>query len=171
MSKNRKVALIVLMIFLVGIVAGCGGSKTGDNAGAGKETIKVGVLFELSGALASYGTSDKNGIMLAIDEINAAGGINGKQIEPVVVDTKSDPAEATNVAAKLVDEKVVAIFGPATSGATKAIAPIATRAKIPVISPSATADDVTVANGQVREFMFRTCFIKSFKGLFGAYFA
>ncbi|MGE5453834.1 MAG: ABC transporter substrate-binding protein [Methylocystaceae bacterium] len=171
MTKNKKVALVVLMIFLVGIVAGCGGSKTGDTSKAGDDTIKVGVIFELSGALASYGTSDKNGVMLAIDEINAAGGINGKKVEPIVVDTKSDPAEATNVAAKLVDQKVVVIFGPATSGATKAIAPIATRANIPVISPSATADDVTVANGKVREFMFRTCFIDSFQGLLAANFA
>jgi len=173
-KKNQKLALLVLTLFLVGIVAGCGGSKkTGEEKGAAPagETVKVGVSAELSGAVASYGTSCKDGIMLAIDELNAAGGINGKKVEPVVVDTKSDPAEATNVAAKLVGKKVAVLIGPLTSGNVKATAPVVTQGKIPLIAPAATADDVTVANGKVREYIFRTCFSDSFQGVLMADFA
>ncbi|MGE5379872.1 MAG: ABC transporter substrate-binding protein [Methylocystaceae bacterium] len=171
MARNQKVALLVLLVFLVSIVAGCSSSKTGDKAAdQGKEAI-LGVSAELSGGVASYGTSCKDGIMLAIDEINAAGGVNGQKIAPEVVDTKSDAAEATNVAAKLMDKKVVAVIGPLTSGNVKATAPVVTQNKVPLIAPAATADDVTIANGKVREYIFRTCFSDSFQGILMADFA
>ena len=149
-----------------GIEAETGGSKGGD-------TIKIGVNFELSGPVASYGTSEADGIDLAIEEINAAGGIDGKQIEIVKVDNKSDTAEATSAAIRLTNQdKVAAIIGAATSGNTVAQAQIANEKKTPLISPSGTSPTVTVEeDGDVNEFVFRTSFIDPFQGTVAANFA
>ncbi|MBR6789634.1 MAG: ABC transporter substrate-binding protein [Oscillospiraceae bacterium] len=146
-------------------LAGCGSA-------ANSKTIKVGVNYELSGAVATYGQSSVDGVELAIEQINAAGGINGKTIEIVKYDNKSDAAEATTLGKKLMgQDKVVAMIGPATSGNFKAVIPDANSYKIPVISGSATADDVTVANGTVQEYTFRICFNDSFQGTTMATFA
>jgi branched-chain amino acid transport system substrate-binding protein len=149
--------------------AACGGDKGGDGGGgADGDTVQIGVNYELTGDVASYGNDSVNGIKMAIDEVNAAGGVlGGKQIELIIKDDKSDPAEATSIEESLMgDGKIVAALGPATSGNFRAVIPIATNYGIPVISSSATADeDITVdKNGNVREFVFRTCFTDSFQG-------
>ena len=121
--------------------------------------------YELSGGVATYGQSSVDGVKMAIDEVNAAGGINGKTIQLVEYDTKSDEAEATTLGKRLMEQdKVIAILGPATSGAFKAEIPDANRYKVPVISGSATANDVTVANGKVQEYAFRICYSDSYQG-------
>lgn len=153
---------------------GCsaGGSGNGNAVADDAATIKVGLNYELSGGVATYGQSSVDGVKMAIDEVNAAGGINGKQIELVQYDTKSDEAEATTLGKKLMgQDKVIAILGPATSGAFKAEIPDANNYKVPVISGSATADDVTVANGEVQEYAFRICFSDSYQGTAMAKFA
>ena len=96
-----------------------------------------------------------------------------KQIEMVKVDNKSDSAEAANVSTRLITrDNVVAILGPATSGNTKGGLPPAMQHKVPLISASATADDVTVdSNGNVREYVFKTCFSDSYQGVTMANFA
>ncbi len=143
-----------------------------DSAPASGESIKIGINMELSGDVASYGQSTVNGIELAIDEINAAGGINGQTVELVKYDNKSDAAEATTLATKLMtQDKVVAILGPATSGAFKAEIPVANDNKVPVISGSATADDVTVDASGVKEYAFRICYNDSYQGTAMANFA
>ena len=94
--------------------------------------------------VAAYGTSEQKGAQLAVDQINAAGGIDGKQIEVVDKDNKSETAEAASVSTNLVTQsKVAAIVGPATSGATAAAVANATQAGVPLISPSATQDGLT----------------------------
>ena len=109
---------------------------------------------------------------MAVDEINAAGGVNGKQIEIVKYDNKSEPAEATTLATKLMtNDKVVSVIGPATSGSFKATIPVANQNKVPVVSGSATADDLLVQNGVLQEFAFRTCFSDSYQGTAMANFA
>ena len=153
------------------MLAGCSGNAGTAQAPAG-ETYKIGVNFELSGDVATYGQANVAGIELAAEEINAAGGIDGKKIELVKYDTKSDTAEATTLATKLMtQDKVIAVIGPATSGATKATLPVAERNKVPVISPSATADDVTVDAKGVKQFAFRTCYSDSFQGTAAADYA
>ncbi|MDV3429403.1 MAG: ABC transporter substrate-binding protein [Bacillota bacterium] len=149
--------------------AGCKKSESAKDS----KTIKVGLDYELSGAVATYGQSLVAGIELGFEEINKNGGVLGKQIEEVKSDNKSDTAESANVATKLATrDKVVAILGPATSGNTKAAAPVAIQNKVPLISASATADDVTVnSNGKVREYVFKTCFSDSFQGVIMAQFA
>jgi branched-chain amino acid transport system substrate-binding protein len=136
------------------LFTGCGGDKA-----AGDEIV-IGSNFELTGNVAQYGANANNGLKLAIKEINDAGGINGKKIKIVEADAKSEAAEAVNAATKLIsDDKVVALIGPAVTANVIAESQVATDNKVPVIAPAATNPDVTVENGQVKEFIFRSCFI------------
>lgn len=155
-------AMVAAAAMGASLLAGC---QSGSSEQASSDTIRIGVNYELSGAVATYGNANVDGVLMAVDEINANGGINGKQIEVVKYDTKSEPAEATTLATKLItQDKVLAVIGPATSGSFKATIPVANQNKVPVISGSATADDVTVANGQLQEYAFRTCFKDSYQG-------
>lgn len=167
---KKKVSLLLATLFLVGSLAGCNKS-TGASANA--KTIKVGLNYELTGGVATYGQGLVEGIELAFEEINKNGGVLGKQIEIIKADNKSDSSESANVTSKLATrDKVVAILGPATSGNVKTAAPIAIQNKVPLISASATADDVTVdSNGKVREYVFKTCFSDSFQGVIMGNFA
>jgi branched-chain amino acid transport system substrate-binding protein len=156
--KKKILSIFICAAILIALIlTGC--------SGGGEDGIKIGINYELSGQVASYGKSSVEGIEMAIEEINAAGGINGKKIIPVKYDNKSEPAEATTLANKLMtSDKVVAILGPATSGSFKATIPVAINNKVPVVSGSATADDVTVDDNGVKEYAFRTCFNDSFQG-------
>ena len=165
---KRSLAAIAAATLSLSLLAGCGGGSSSSDS----DVIKVGINYELSGAVATYGDASVKGIEMAFDEINAAGGINGKQVETIKYDTKSEPAEATTLATKLMtQDKVVTVIGPATSGSFKATIPVANQNKIPVVSGSATAEDVTVSNGKVQEYAFRTCFSDSFQGTAMASFA
>lgn len=156
---KRIVSIMLMAVMAVTLLAGCGGPAANANE------IKIGINYELSGGVATYGQSSVEGIEMAIEEINAAGGINGKKIVPVKYDTKSEPAEATTLATKLMtQDKVVAVMGPATSGSFKATIPVAIKNKVPVASGSATADDVTVDANGVKEYAFRICFSDSYQG-------
>ena len=98
------------------MLAGCSGGAGTAQAPQG-DTIKIGLNYELSGDVATYGEASVQGIELAAEEVNAAGGIDGKKIELVKYDTKSDAAEATTLATKLMtQDKVITVIGPATSG-------------------------------------------------------
>ncbi len=161
----KKLVFLLTIIMLVSIVAGCSTSDSNE--------IKIGINYELSGGVASYGQSSVDGIMLAIDEINAAGGVNGKKIAPVQYDNGSEPAEAVIIANRLISQdKVLAILGPATSGAFKSEISVAEKERVPVLSGSATADDVTVdENGNVKKYAYRICFADSYQGAAMAEFA
>ncbi len=163
---KRSFAAIAAAALSLSLFTACGGSSTDGNV------IKIGVNYELSGAVATYGDASVKGIEMAVEEINAAGGIDGKNIELVKYDNKSEPAEATTLATKLMtQDDVVAIIGPATSGSFKATIPVANQNKVPVVSGSATAEDVTVSNGKLQEYAFRTCFSDSYQGTAMANFA
>ncbi|MEZ0536036.1 ABC transporter substrate-binding protein [Caldicellulosiruptoraceae bacterium PP1] len=163
---KKFLSVLVLVLFLCLIIL--------PTLAASNNTIKIGVDLELSQAVAQYGQRELDGIKLAVDEINKKGGILGKKIELVIIDNKSDKTEAMNVATKLaVKEKVLAILGPATSGATKSASQAAMQYKVPIISPSATDDTVTIneRTGKVKTYVFRTCFNDSFQGNVMANFA
>lgn len=166
---KRKLSLLLAAMLVSMSFAGCSKGVSSKDS----KTIKVGLDYELSGQVATYGQGLVDGIELGFEEINKSGGVLGKQIEIVKTDNKSDTSESANVATKLATrDKVVAILGPATSGNTKAAAPVAIQNKVPLISASATADDVTVdSNGKVREYVFKTCFSDSFQGVMMAQFA
>ena len=162
---KKKFALSFVALASVALLAACGEVKSGASNTTGnpvdEKTIKIGFNFEETGAVAAYGTSEQKGAQLAVDEINAAGGIDGKQIEVVDKDNKSETAEAASVTTNLVTQsKVAAIVGPATSGATAAAVANATKAGVPLISPSATQDGLT--KGQ--DYLFIGTFQDSYQG-------
>lgn len=165
---SKVLTALVLGTVLAGLAAGCGGGEKKA------DTIKVGANLEMTGGSASYGISSKNAIELAFKEINEKGGINGKQLELVVADNKSEAAEATNAMQKLVSQdNVVAVIGPNLSSSVIAASAINNSAKVLDIAPMATNTYVTVdqASGKTKDFNYRTCFIDPFQGTVMAKFA
>jgi branched-chain amino acid transport system substrate-binding protein len=168
--RGKKLAGVFMSFMMAaGVMAGCGTSSTSGDGGS--KTIKIGANLELSGGVASYGQSAKEGIQLAIDEINKKG-IDGKKLKLVTVDNKSDAAEATSGALKLVSQdKVVAMIGSATSTNTLAQVQIADQNHVPLITPTGTNPTITNKDGKVNDYVFRTCFIDPFQGTVAANFA
>jgi branched-chain amino acid transport system substrate-binding protein len=150
---------LCLALLLAGALAACHPSQG---------TIKVGEVASLTGKEAAYGQSSHDGTLLAIEEINAAGGVLGKKLELVTLDDASKAGEAGTAARKLISrEKVVALLGEVASGRSMEMAPIAQYARIPMISPSSTNPKVT----QVGDYIFRVCFTDPFQGAVLAKFA
>ena len=146
-------------MFVVGammLIGGCG--KFGEVAKP--ETIKIGGMAPLTGALAIYGVTTTNGAELAVKEINENGGVLGKKIEYVMLDTKGDSTEAVMAYNKLVDEKVAGIIGEITSKPTLAVAEVAVQDNMPLITPTGTQVDITEAGPNV----FRVCFTNPYQG-------
>ena len=132
------------------------------------KTVKIGGVAPLSGAVAVYGVECKNGIDLAVSEINAAGGINGQQVQFICEDDEGDAAKSVNAYKKLVTrDRVRVIIGSLTSGCTIAITKQAQAQKVLQIAPAATAPAITDAGN----YIFRTCFIDPFQGKVGGKFA
>ncbi|WP_294756148.1 ABC transporter substrate-binding protein [uncultured Lactobacillus sp.] len=160
------------------MLAGCTVAKSSGNTGTKQDnkTVKIGVNMELSGAAAGYGNAQKQGIELAVSEINKKGGIdvNGqkKKIKLIVRDNKTAIATSASVAAQLTNkDKVAAIVGPATTNAGTAEIPNITKAKVPSVSPSATDPNYTLQkNGKVQPFVFRACYQNNFQGSSAAKF-
>lgn len=163
---KKKFALTLVSLASVALLAACGEVSTTGNSGStsGTEigkTLKIGFNFEETGDVASYGTAEQKAAKLAVDEINKAGGVDGKQIEVTDKDNKSELSEASTVSTNLVTQaKVNAIIGPATSGGTGAAITNAAKASVPLVTPSGTQDDLT--KGQ--DYLFRATFIDSFQG-------
>lgn len=165
--RKKLVAVAMSTLLMAGVLAGCGGGAKEE-----ANVIKLGGNFELTGSVANYGNQAVNGIKLAIKQANAAGGIMGKQITLVLADNKSEAAEATNAATKLItQDKVVAIFGPATSSNTLATVQVSQDNKVPVLTPTGTNEKITVDNGKTRPYAFRSCFIDPLQGTIMANFA
>ncbi len=160
---KKKLSILLMVVMAVSLLAGCGGPAANTNTNANE--IIIGLNYELSGGAATYGSSSVEGIELAVDQINAAGGVNGKKLKLVKYDNKSDAAESTTLATRLMtQDKASIVLGPATSGAFKATIPVATKNKISVASGSATAEDVTSDASGVKEYAFRICFRDSYQG-------
>lgn len=135
---------------------------------AGNDKVRIGVFMSLTGSTANFGISSTNGIKMAADEVNAAGGINGKQIELNVQDDRSDAQEAATIVTKFVTQDAVhAILGEVASSRSIAAAPIAQNAKIPMLTPSSTNPEVT----RKGDYIFRSCFIDPVQGAAIAQFA
>ncbi|MBQ7158858.1 MAG: ABC transporter substrate-binding protein [Treponema sp.] len=135
---------------------------------SGSDTIKIGSIGPLSGAVAVYGVECKNGIDLAVEEINAAGGVKGQLLEVVAEDDEGNPEKSVSAYKKLVTkDQVKYIIGSLTSGCTQAITQSAQAQKIVQIAPAATAPAITDAGN----YIFRACFIDPFQGTVGGKFA
>lgn len=165
-KKSLKIMSVLAGTMLMGsIFAGCGDDAKSDE-------IKIGANFELTGNVANYGSATLDGLKLAIKEVNDAGGVNGKKITIVDADNKSEASEAVNAATKLIsDDKVKVVVGPAVTANVIAESQVATDDKIPVVAPDATSPEVTVENGQVKPYIFRSCFIDPQQGTVMAKFA
>ena len=150
----RKINMFVVGAMM--LIGGCG--KSGEVAKP--ETIKIGGMAPLTGALAIYGVTTTNGAELAVKEINENGGVLGKKIEYVMLDTKGDSTEAVMAYNKLVDEKVAGIIGEVTSKPTLAVAEVAVQDNMPLITPTGTQVDITEAGPNV----FRVCFTNPYQG-------
>jgi branched-chain amino acid transport system substrate-binding protein len=136
--------------------------------GGGGDKVKIGVFMSMTGDTANFGISSTNGIKMAADEINKAGGINGKQVELDIQDDRSDPSEAATIVTKFVTQDGVnAILGEVASSRSIAAAPIAQNAKIPMLTPSSTNPEVTKKG----DYIFRSCFIDPVQGAAIAQFA
>src|SRR5437762_5064359 len=136
-------------------------SGGGNAASAGGGDILVGEFGSLTGPQATFGQSTHNGIMMAMDEINAAGGINGRKIKVLTEDDQSKQDEAANAVQKLISQNnVVAMLGEVASSASIAAAPICQQNKIPMITPSSTNEEVTKKG----DYIFRVCFIDNYQG-------
>lgn len=134
----------------------------------GGNTIKVGEFASLSGKEATFGTSSHEGTLLAIEEINAAGGVLGKKIDLLTEDDQSKPGEPANAVNKLISKDgVVAILGEVASSRSLEAAPICQQSKVPMISPASTNPTVT----QTGDYIFRGCFTDPFQGAALANFA
>ncbi len=142
--------------------------RGGPGAGGDTGEIVVGYYGDLSGRTSNFGQSTKNGVEMAADEINKAGGINGRMIKILSEDDEGRPEKAATVVTKLVDQdRVIALLGEVASGNSLAAAPKAQSSKVPMISPSSTNPAVTA----VGDYIFRVCFIDPFQGDVMAKFA
>src|SRR5688572_17394680 len=159
LSKPWSIAAVVGVFMLS--VAGCKKSDTAAGAGGDASTILFGEYASLTGKEAAFGRSSHRGTEIAIDEINKAGGVLGKQIRLITEDTQSKEGESSTVVSKLISrDKVIAVLGEVASSRSLEAAPICQQNKIPMISPSSTNPKVT----QVGDYIFRVCFLDSFQG-------
>lgn len=139
-----------------------------DNTSANSNEILVGEFGSLTGSEATFGQMTNKGIALAIEEVNNAGGVHGKQIRVVTLDNQGKSEESVSAVTKLVTQsKVVAVLGEVASSRSLAAAPIAQQYKVPMITPSSTNPKVT----EVGNYIFRVCFIDPFQGTVMAKFA
>lgn len=132
------------------------------------EEIKVGLITPLTGAVSTYGQSVRNAVVMAVDDINESGGINGNLINLIVRDDKGDATESANIARYLIDrEQVSIIIGPVITPCVLAVAPIAQDAGVPLMTPTGTGDNITA----IGEYIFRAAYKDSLQGSSMARFA
>ena len=149
------VAIVAASLFLTGC------NKPSTAPGASGDTIKVGEFASMTGSEATFGQSSHKGTALAIEELNAAGGVLGKKFELIMEDDQSQAGQPATVVRKLISrDGVVAILGEVASSRSLEAAPICQQNRIPMISPSSTNPKVT----EVGDYIFRVCFLDSFQG-------
>ena len=175
--KKKNVLSMMLAGCLALSLTACGGSSessdASDNSAASGDsgTITLGMIGPLTGSVAVYGTHIENGVKLAIEEINAAGGVTlsdgAHQLAVEVKDDQGDSTECVNAMNTLISDGIQLVVGSATSGCTSAITSIANSEGVVMITPSGTADSLTTT----MDYVFRTCFRDSFQGELAAQYA
>jgi branched-chain amino acid transport system substrate-binding protein len=180
MTNQNRITSVVALAALV-LASACKGKEPpppappapgSAPAAAASAPVVIGNLSALSGEIATFGQGASNGVKLAIDEVNAAGGVKGRKLVLEVLDTQGKPEESATAATRLVtDKKAILLIGELASSNTLAAAPIADTHKIPLIAPAATNPKVTKDGDKTRPFAFRVCFIDPFQGTVMAKFA
>lgn len=190
---KKVLSLLLVMTMTVALFAACGNDNGTTNTGSSDSTtetgsgdtdtgsddadtsgdsdsdvIKIGTMGAYSGDYAQYGLAVRQAAELAISEVNAAGGINGKDLELVAYDNEADPTKSINLFNRMVDEDgIVALVGPVFSGVSLVIAELCEEKGIPMLTPTATNKDVTIGY----DYVFRACFIDPYQGRVVAKFA
>lgn len=192
MKSNKLLAILMTASLTAAVLSGCSGGSTSstsdsngteslatqsqsgsDTAGdatdvSDSDTIKFGTISPNTGSLAAWGEAMVNSMNLAVEEINEAGGVLGKQLVLESLDDKGDSTEGANAFNKLADDQSIsAIIGSATSGVTTGLSPLANEVEIVLLTPYATADTVTEDD----DYVFRACFKDSYQGKMAAKFA
>ena len=179
MMKMRRMLTLMLTGCLALSLTACGGKTTEQSSGGAAAssgesaggTITLGMIGPLTGSLAVYGTHIENGVKLAIEEINAAGGVTlSDGTYQLAVETKDDQGDSTecvNAMNALISDGIQLVVGSATSGCTSAITSIANSEGVVLMTPSGTADSLTTT----MDYVFRTCFRDSFQGELAAQYA
>jgi branched-chain amino acid transport system substrate-binding protein len=161
MSFKKSAALLLSAVLALSVAAGCKKKEEAPTAEAPKaagDTIKIGFLGALTGDVAMFGKPTLEGMKMAAEDLNAAGGVLGKKVEIVEADNRGDKQEGASVTQKLISrDNVIAIVGDPTTGITKVAAPIAQKAQVLLISAGATGPGV-VENG---DFIFRNTLLDS----------
>lgn len=148
------------------LLSGCTQPQSGSGTNAG--VIKVGEFASLTGSEATFGQSSHKGTALAVDDLNAAGGVLGRKIQLLTEDDQSQAGQPATVVRKLItSDGVVAILGEVASSKSLEAAPICQQYKIPMVSPASTNPKVT----ETGDYIFRVCFIDPFQGTVMANFA
>jgi branched-chain amino acid transport system substrate-binding protein len=159
-------ALLALSAASFGACKKSGGQGSGSS-GASAEIV-IGHYASMTGNTAHFGQDTDKAIRLAVDEVNAAGGVLGRKVKVVTLDDRGDSAEAANAVTRLIDvEKVHALLGEVASSLSLSGGRVAQRRKVPMISPSSTNPKVT----EVGDYIFRVCFLDPFQGKVMAKFA
>ena len=187
MKKMMKIlSLVLAVVMLLGCLAGCASkpaasdetttpsadaetpASTGDTAASDGEIV-IALISNTTGDYAQYGQPVRDGAMLYINQLNANGGINGKQVKVLEYDDKGDGVEAVNAYNLACDNGITAVFGATLTGPTIALADATYEDNMPQVTASATAAGVTVidpddADSEIRTNVFRACFIDPYQG-------
>ena len=157
----RNFLAAAVTAFSGALLLGLTGCKQEAGSGAAATEIVVGEVAAMTGGTATFGTSSHAGTQMAVDEINASGGLLGKKVKLITEDDQSKQGEAGTVAKKLISrDKIIALLGEVASGKSLEMGPICQKAGVPMISPASTNPKVT----EVGDFVFRVCFIDPFQG-------
>ena len=167
-----KKEMLVILTLIVLILSACAVQQQAPPTGEEKKELvgsyKIGVMLPLTGDGAAYGLPIQKAVKIALDEVNAKGGVNGKKLEAVYEDSKCNPKDGNAAAQKLVNiDKVKVIVGGVCSGETLGAAPIAEENKVIMISPSATSPDITKAG----DFIFRVAPSDAYAGIVASDYA
>ncbi len=179
MYFNKLMKAGAVMALAASLVACSSGSGTNDSNNASADTgsentYKIGLHFELTGEVADYGNTENKAAKLAIKLANEKAGY--EKYQAVEYDNKSDHTEAVTISTKLASDGVIAVVGPATSGASAATYPILNESGVVIVSPSATQNNITNVdpsdeNSEVYDYAFRATFEDSYQGAAMAQFA
>jgi branched-chain amino acid transport system substrate-binding protein len=155
------------------LFAGCGGQsgESGPQQGGTPppdEKVRIGALMSLTGDTGQYGISAANGMLMAVEEANALGGVGGRRVELIVQDTRSDTGETVRIVERLIKElRVHALLGEIVSSRSLAAAPVAQVSGVPMLTPSSTSPEITA----IGDYIFRSCYTDPFQGAAIAQFA
>ena len=162
----KKIVAMLLVLVLSFTLAGCGGG------GGDGDVVNIGWIGSLTGPQALWGQCEWATVQMFFEEINEAGGINGKTFHPIGLDSRGEPEEAVNAARRLVDQGVIAVIGPNASRQAIPVGDVLVEAKVPGVSTVATNPRVTIDdNGNVKPYYFRVCFIDPYQGAVAAGFS